>query len=56
MKKVNFTRAHYIFIASVIKSDKAESVRPALAYWFASAFRRNDEKFDTDKFLDACGL
>ncbi|MCK5608625.1 hypothetical protein KAR91_42475 [Candidatus Pacearchaeota archaeon] len=54
-----FTKQHYIAIADVLRVCGKASVteqRRQIICGLANLFARDDERFDTEKFLEAVGL
>jgi hypothetical protein len=54
---MTLTRQHFQLIADVVKRTNVDdTTRKALAYDFAFELRRTNPKFDTNRFLVACGV
>ena len=50
------SRKDFNLIASVIANFSGESAGQALAIAMANALRKTNPRFDTDRFLKACGV
>jgi hypothetical protein len=50
-----FTKQHFIAIAKVIKGSNSNS-KDEIAKEFAELFQSDNERFDIQRFLAACGV
>lgn len=54
---VIFQRRHYEFIANAIRESKGNYYdRKNLAWYFAIALEKENERFNRELFLKACGV